>query len=192
DRARGLVEIACPKGVVAAIIPSTNPTSTAIYKALIALKAGCGIVLSPHPAALRCIRAAAEVCDEAARRAGAPEGILGCMTLPNERSTAELMKHRKTGVILATGGLGLVRAAYSAGKPAYGVGPGNVPAFIERTADVEKAVRDIVTGTTFDYGTICSSEQAIVVDRPVRDQVMSELRRRKAHLLTREEIAKLG
>src|SRR6185295_11609758 len=101
------------------------------------------------------------------------------------------MKHRLTAVILATGGLGLVRAAYSAGKPAYGVGPGNVPAFIERTADVPKAVKDIVTGTTFDYGTICSSEQAIVVDRPVRDLVLAELKRRKAHLLSKDEIARL-
>jgi len=192
EPARGLVEIACPKGVVAAIIPSTNPTSKTLYKVMISLKAGCGIVLSPHPAALECVTATAAACIEAAEGAGAPAGIVGCLTQPGERATSELMRHRRTGVILATGGLGLVRAAYSAGKPAFGVGPGNVPAFIERTADVDKAVRDIITSTTFDYGTICSSEQAIVVDRPVHEHVLATLEAARARLLSAAEIERLG
>src|SRR5579872_6705231 len=140
---RRVVEIAEPFGVVAAIVPSTNPTSTAIYKILIALKARCTIVLSPHPAAVRCITRVAEVMDDAARRAGAPAGAINWMSTVTLEGTEALMKHRDVAVILATGGMGLVRAAYSAGKPAYGVGPGNAPAFIERTANVKKAVLDV-------------------------------------------------
>ena len=123
-----LVEIAEPFGPVAAIIPSTNPTSTALYKILISVKARCSIVLSPHPAAVKCISAAAQLMDEAARRAGAPAGTITWMTDVTLEGTQELMKQREIAVILATGGMGLVRAAYSAGKPAYGVGPGNAPA----------------------------------------------------------------
>jgi acetaldehyde dehydrogenase (acetylating) len=168
---RKVIEIAEPFGVVAAIVPSTNPTSTAIYKILISLKARCPIVLSPHPAAVRCISRVAEVMYEAARRAGAPDGSIGWMTTVTIEGTQELMKARETAVILATGGMGLVRAAYSAGKPAYGVGPGNAPAFIERSADVEKAVRDVITGKTFDNGVLCSSENSVVVDAPIVDEV---------------------
>ena len=168
---RKVIEIAEPFGVVAAIVPSTNPTSTAIYKILIALKARCPIVISPHPSAVRCISRVAEVMSEAARRAGAPDGAIGWMTTVTLEGTQELMKARETAVILATGGMGLVRAAYSAGKPAYGVGPGNAPAFIERTADVPKAVRDVVTGKTFDNGVLCSSENSVVVDAPIVDEV---------------------
>ena len=124
---RRVVEIAEPFGVVAAVVPSTNPTSTAIYKILISLKARCTIVLSPHPSAVRCITRVAEVMEEAARRAGAPAGAVNWMTTVTLEGTQELMKHRDVAVILATGGMGLVRAAYSAGKPAYGVGPGNAP-----------------------------------------------------------------
>ncbi len=136
---RKVIEIAEPFGVVAAIVPSTNPTSTAIYKILISLKARCPIVISPHPAAVRCITRVAEVMNEAARGAGAPDGSINWMTTVTLEGTQELMKAREVAVILATGGMGLVRAAYSAGKPAYGVGPGNAPAFVERTADVPKA-----------------------------------------------------
>src|SRR5919107_3160325 len=124
-----IVEIAEPFGVVAAIVPSTNPTSTAIYKILIALKARCAIVLSPHPSAVRCISRVAEIMSEAARGEGAPDGSINCMTTVTLEGTQELMKAKETAVILATGGMGLVRAAYNAGKPAYGVGPGNAPAF---------------------------------------------------------------
>src|SRR5258705_6495427 len=153
---RRVIEIAEPFGVVAAVVPSTNPTSTAIYKILIAIKARCTIVLSPHPAAVKCITRVAEVMEEAARRAGAPEGSINWMTTVTLEGTQELMKHRDVAVILATGGMGLVRAAYSAGKPAYGVGPVNATPYIERTADVKKAVRDVVTGKTFDNGVLCS------------------------------------
>src|SRR5262245_19952582 len=158
DAARRVTEIAVPMGVVAAIIPSTNPTSTAVFKCLISLKAGNGVVLSPHPAAVRCIGESAKICHDAAVAAGAPEGIIGSMQLPTLEATQELMKHRNVAIILATGGSGLVKAAYSSGKPAYGVGPGNVPAYVDRSARVDKAVRDVVTGKTFDNGTLCSSE----------------------------------
>ena len=168
---RKVVEIAEPFGVVAAVVPSTNPTSTAIYKILIALKARCAIVLSPHPAAVRCISRTAEVMAAAARDAGAPADSVLWMSVVTLEGTQELMKHRDVAVILATGGMGLVRAAYSAGKPAYGVGPGNAPAFIERTADVEKAVKDVITGKTFDNGVLCSSENSVVVDEPIADAV---------------------
>ncbi len=185
---RKVIEIAEPFGVVAAIVPSTNPTSTAIYKILISLKARCPIVISPHPAAVRCITRVAEVMNEAARGAGAPDGSINWMTTVTLEGTQELMKAREVAVILATGGMGLVRAAYSAGKPAYGVGPGNAPAFVERTADVPKAVRDIVTGKTFDNGLLCSSENSIVVDAPVVEEVKRELLKNGAYFLSPPEI----
>jgi acetaldehyde dehydrogenase (acetylating) len=169
-----VVDIAEPFGVVAAVVPSTNPTSTAIYKILIAIKARCSIVLSPHPAAVKCITRVAEVMNEAATRAGAPAGSINWMTTVTLEGTQELMKHRDVAVILATGGMGLVRAAYSAGKPAYGVGPGNAPAYIERSADVRKAVRDIITGKTFDNGVLCSSENSVVADEAVVEEVKKE------------------
>src|SRR3954454_5001220 len=171
---RKVIEIAEPFGVVCAIVPTTNPTSTAIYKILISIKARCPIVISPHPAAVRCITRVAEIMHEAARRAGAPDGAINWMTTVTLEGTQELMKAREVAVILATGGMGLVRAAYSAGKPAYGVGRGNAPAFIERTADLVKAVRDIITGKTFDNGLLCSSEISVVVDAPVFEEVKRE------------------
>ena len=167
---RKIIEIAEPFGVVAAVVPSTNPTSTTIYKVLISLKARCAIVISPHPSAVRCITRTVEIMAEAAARAGAPDGSIGWMKTVTLEGTQELMKHRDVAVILATGGMGLVRAAYSAGKPAYGVGPGNAPAFIERSADVPKAVRDIMTGKTFDNGVLCSSENSVVVDEPIAEE----------------------
>jgi acetaldehyde dehydrogenase (acetylating) len=192
DPAQGVLEVAVPVGVVAAVLPSTNPTSTAIYKVLIALKARNAIVLSPHPTALRCTCETTSIMRQAAIAAGAPEDVICCFTIPTLAGTQELMRHRRTSVILATGGMGIVRAAYSSGKPAFGVGPGNVPAFIERTADVRKAVADVVFGKTFDHGTICSSEQAIVAEQSIREQVMAELRRNGAHFLDAEDIARLG
>lgn len=189
---RKVVEIAEPFGVVAAIVPSTNPTSTAIYKILISLKARCPIVISPHPAAVRCISRVAEIMNDAARRAGAPEGSIGCMATVTLEGTQELMKARETAVILATGGMGLVRAAYSAGKPAYGVGPGNAPAFIERSADITKAVRDIVTGKTFDNGVLCSSENSVVVDAPIAEEVKRQFVANGAHFLSALEIDALA
>ena len=189
---RKVIEIADPFGVVAAIVPSTNPTSTAIYKVLIALKARCPIVISPHPAAVRCITRVAEIMSEGARRAGAPEGGINWMTNVTLEGTQELMKARETAVILATGGMGLVRAAYSAGKPAYGVGPGNAPAYIERTADVVKAVRDVVTGKTFDNGVLCSSENSVVVDAPVVEDVKREFVAQGGYFMSSAEIDAVG
>ena len=192
DREKGIVEVASPIGVVAAVIPSTNPTSTAIYKALISIKAQNAIVLSPHPAAINCICQAATLLERAALTAGAPEGLIQCMKQPTLEGTHELMRRPEVGVILATGGTGLVRAAYGSGKPAYGVGPGNVPAFIERTADVRKAVADIIAGKTFDYGTICSSEQAIVAEEAVRERALEECRSQGAYFLSSEEAEKVA
>ncbi|MGB6265631.1 MAG: aldehyde dehydrogenase family protein, partial [Candidatus Acidiferrales bacterium] len=192
DREKGVIEIGEPFGVVAAVIPCTNPTSTAIYKTLIALKARNAIVLSPHPSAMRCICETATVLKRAALQIGAPEGLIECLQSSTMQGTQELMKNRLTGVILATGGPGLVRAAYSSGRPAYGVGPGNVPALIERTANVRKAVADIFAGKTFDYGTICSSEQAIVAEEAVRDEALAECARQGGYFLTPEEMTRLG
>jgi acetaldehyde dehydrogenase (acetylating) len=183
-----VVEIAEPFGVVAAIVPSTNPTSTAIYKILIAVKARCAIVLSPHPAAVKCITRVAEVMNEAALRAGAPPGTINWMTTVTLEGTQELMKHRDVAVILATGGMGLVRSAYSAGKPAYGVGPGNAPAYIERSADLKKAVRDIITGKTFDNGVLCSSENSVVVDEPVAEDVVREFVTQGGYFMNKSEM----
>ena len=167
---RKVIEIAEPFGVVAAIVPSTNPTSTAIYKILIAIKARCAIIISPHPSAARCITRVAEVMSEAARAAGAPDGAIGWMTTVTLEGTQELMKQREVAVILATGGMGLVRAAYSAGKPAYGVGPGNAPCYIESSADLAKAASDILLGKCFDNGVLCSSPNSVVVDEAVAEE----------------------
>jgi acetaldehyde dehydrogenase (acetylating) len=166
-----VIEIAEPFGVVAAVVPSTNPTSTAIYKILISLKARCAIVISPHPSAVRCINRVAEIMYEAARSAGAPEGSINWMTTVTLEGTQELMKSRDVAVILATGGMGLVRAAYSSGKPAYGVGPGNAPCYIEASADTTKAVSDIMIGKTFDNGLLCSSPNSVVVDAAIAEEV---------------------
>ncbi|HKS81516.1 MAG TPA: aldehyde dehydrogenase family protein, partial [Candidatus Acidoferrales bacterium] len=192
DRERGILEIAEPVGVVAAIIPSTNPTSTTIYKTIISLKARNAIVLSPHPSAMRCICEAVGILQRATLKMGAPEGLIICLAHPTMQGTQELMKSRQTGVILATGGLALVRAAYSSGRPAFGVGPGNVPAFIERTADARKAVADIFAGKTFDYGTICSSEQSIVAEEAIAVKALEECKQQGAYFLSPEEIANLG
>src|SRR5216110_1198294 len=183
-----VIEIAEPFGVVAAVVPSTNPTSTAIYKILIALKARCPVVLSPHPAAVKCITRVAEVMNEAAVRAGAPQGAINWMTTVTLEGTQELMKHRDVAVILATGGMGLVRAAYSAGKPAYGVGPGNAPAYIERSADLKKAVSDVITGKTFDNGVLCSSENSVVVDEAIAEDVKREFVARGGYFMNAAEM----
>jgi acetaldehyde dehydrogenase (acetylating) len=191
DRERKVLEVASPIGVIAAIVPSTNPTSTAIYKALIALKGRNTIVFSPHPSAAKCINETSRLIAEAAERAGAPKGVISCMKAPTLEGTDALMKHPRTSLILATGGTGLVKAAYSAGKPAFGVGPGNVPSYIESTADVPKAVRDILTGKTFDNGTLCSSEQSIICDESVKDAVLEQLRMQGAYICSAAEKALL-
>ncbi|MFQ5700422.1 MAG: aldehyde dehydrogenase family protein [Acidobacteriota bacterium] len=189
---RDVLEIAAPVGVVAGVIPSTNPTSTAIYKIFIALKAGNAIVLSPHPHAQRCVHAVAETLRRAAAGGGAPPEAIACLSDPTLEGTHELMRHPSVAVILATGGAGLVQAAYSSGKPAYGVGPGNVPAFVDRTADVAKAARDIITGKTFDNGVLCSSENAVVADLPVALKLREEMTANGARFLSDEETAKLS
>ncbi len=187
-----VVEIASPRGVVAAIIPSTNPTSTAIFKIIIAIKSRNTIVLSPHPSAQRCIAETARIMLEAAIKEGLPNDAIHCLTNSTIEGTETLMKHKKTAVILATGGIGLVRAAYSSGKPAFGVGPGNVPVFIEKTANVEKAVADILTGTCFDNGTICASEQSVVVDAPIATQVREQFTKQGGHFLNESDSAKVA
>src|SRR2546422_1729926 len=158
DKEKKVFEVASPIGVIAAIIPSTNPTSTAIYKALIALKGRNAIVFSPHPSAAKCIGETARLIAEAAEAAGAPKSVISCMKVPTMEGTQELMKNNRTALILATGGHRLGEAAYSAGKPAFGVGPGNVPSYVEKTADFTKAVRDILTGECFGNGTPWLSE----------------------------------
>jgi len=192
DDARKIVKIAEPFGVVAAIVPSTNPTSTAIYKILIALKARCPIVISPHPSAAKCITRVAEIMAEAAATAGAPAGSINWMTTVSLEGTQELMKHRDVAVILATGGMGLVRAAYSAGKPAYGVGPGNAPCYIEQSADLAKAASDIVLGKSFDNGVLCSSPNSVVVDRSVADEVKRQFIQQGSYFLTPAEADRLA
>ena len=185
DREKKIWEAAVPVGVVAGLVPSTNPTSTTIFKSLISVKAGNAIVFSPHPSAVRCIAQVVRILSEAACSAGAPQGILGVMTLPTLPGTQELMK--RVNLILATGGTAMVRAAYSSGTPALGVGPGNVPAFIERTADISAAVRRIMASKTFDNGTICASEQAIVTEDCIRDEVIAEFRRQGGVFVSGED-----
>ncbi|MFN0104314.1 MAG: aldehyde dehydrogenase family protein [Bryobacteraceae bacterium] len=190
--AEKITEIAVPVGVVAAILPTTNPTSTAIYKTLIALKAGNAIVLSPHPRARGCTCATAEVLYRAAVSAGAPEGIIQCLTQPTVEATNELMRHPRTAVILSTGGAGIVKAAYSSGKPAYGVGPGNVPVLVDTTADVNSAIRGVLAGKTFDNGTLCSSEQTIVAETKIRQNVLNALAANGAYICDQAQAAALA
>ena len=187
-----VIEIAEPFGVVAAIVPSTNPTSTAIYKILIAIKARCAIVISPHPSAARCITRVAEIMSEAARGAGAPDGAIGWLTTVTLEGTQELMKQREVSVILATGGMGLVRAAYSAGKPAYGVGPGNAPCYVESSADLAKAALDIIAGKAFDNGVLCSSPNSVVVDEKVAGELRRQFESAGGYFLSDTESASLA
>ena len=189
---KDVVEIASPRGVVAGIIPSTNPTSTAIFKILISIKSRNTVVLSPHPSAAKCINETARVMRDAGVKEGLPADAIGCMTTATIEGTETLMKHKQTAVILATGGIGLVRAAYSSGKPAFGVGPGNVPVCVERTADVPKAVQDILTGKCFDNGTICASEQAVVCDAPIEQAVREQFKLQGAHFVSAAEAEQLG
>ncbi|MFC7382256.1 bifunctional acetaldehyde-CoA/alcohol dehydrogenase [Sphaerisporangium rhizosphaerae] len=191
DDISGLVEIAEPVGVVCGITPVTNPTSTTIFKALIALKTRNPIVFAFHPAAQECSAAAARVVRDAAVAAGAPEHCVQWIEDPSPVATSALMRHDGVSTILATGGGGMVHAAYSAGKPALGVGPGNVPAYVERTADLRRAVNDIVLSKAFDNGMICASEQAVIIDAAVYDATLAEFGALHAYLATPEEKRKL-
>ena len=189
DTEKKLLEVAIPVGVVAGLVPSTNPTSTTIFKALISVKAGNALVVSPHPSALNCIGEAVRVLNAAAVEAGGPDGLVTMMTLPTLGGTAELMK--RSNMIIATGGSAMVKAAYSSGTPALGVGPGNVPAYIERTADIPNAVRRIIASKTFDNGTICASEQSVVTETCIRDEVIAQFKRQGGYFVSGEEQKKL-
>lgn len=183
----GITEIAVPVGVVAGVLPTTNPTSTAFYKCLIAVKAGNAIVISPHPRARRCTCESVRVLAEAAQAAGAPEGLLQCIDEATITGTNELMRHKRIGIILSTGGAGIVRAAYSSGKPALGVGAGNVPVLLDDSADLESAIASVVDGKSFDFGTVCSSEQTLVANRRHRDRVWAALQANGAFLCSDEQ-----
>ena len=171
DPQKRTYDIAWPMGVVAALTPSTNPTSTVMYKILISVKARNAIVVAPHPFAAKCCVETARIMAEAGERAGMPKGLVSCMSKITLPGTQELMKHKYVAVILATGGSDMVRAAHSVGKPAYGVGPGNVPAYVDRSADVARAAKYIVASKAFDHSVICATEQAVVADRPIAAQL---------------------
>lgn len=187
----GYMEVAEPVGIIAGVTPTTNPTSTTMFKALIAMKTRNPIIFSFHPRAQRSSSAAARLMREAAIKAGAPEGCIGWIEHPSIEATNALMAHPDIAMILATGGAGMVHSAYSSGKPALGVGPGNVPAYIERTADVRRAVNDIILSKTFDNGVICASEQAVIADRAIAEQVLTALRQGGAYILNAEETKKV-
>ncbi|WP_086313486.1 acetaldehyde dehydrogenase (acetylating) [Enterococcus sp. 7F3_DIV0205] len=191
DNEKKVIDVAVPVGVVAGLIPSTNPTSTVIYKALIAIKAGNAIVFSPHPNALNAILETINIISKAAESAGCPKGAISCMVKPTMQGTAELMKHDDTSLILATGGSAMVKAAYSSGTPAIGVGPGNGPAYIEKSADIPLAVKRIMDSKTFDNGTICASEQSIIVETSNKAAVIAELKKQGAYFLSPTESAQL-
>ena len=191
DEVNKLIELAEPVGLVMGIVPSTNPTSTAIFKAMIAIKSRNAIVFSPHPSAAQCTIKAAKLMNEAAIEAGAPENIIGCVSTPTIGATNELMKSKEVAIIIATGGPGMVKAAYSSGKPALGVGAGNSPAYIERSANVEKAIRNIIASKTFDNGTICASEQSIICEECNHDEVVAELKKQGGYFMTAEETDKV-
>lgn len=192
DDARKIVEIGWPVGVVVALTPSTNPTSTAIFKILISVKARNACIVAPHPSALKCTEAATQVMIEAGEAAGMPPGLVSCLTEIALSGTRELMNHYATSLILATGGPGMVKAAHSVGKPALGVGPGNVPAYVDRTADIAKAAADIVDSKSFDCSTICATEQAVIADRPIADELKALMKARGAHWLSEQEAQTLG
>lgn len=187
-----LWEVGVPVGVIGAIVPSTNPTSTVCYKALIALKAGNAIVFSPHPKAVKCTLRAAQIVSAAAEKAGAPVGSVGCLSMASMAGCQELMAAPEVKLILATGGPGMVKAAYSSGKPAIGVGAGNGPAYIHHTADVEKALACILKSKTFDNGTVCASEQSIIVERPMEEKVKAAAKAMGFYFMSREEAGKLA
>ncbi len=192
DPARGIIEIGWPMGVVAALSPSTNPTSTVMYKTLIAVKARNAVVHAPHPAAWKCCLETARVMAAAGEAAGMPPGLVSCMSKISLPGSQELMRHRRTAVIVATGGSEIVRVAHSMGKPAYGVGPGNVPCYVDRSADVKKAAYYIVSSKAFDNSVICATEQAVVADRPIASQLRLEMERLGAHFLSPAHAAALA
>ncbi len=187
-----LWEVGVPVGLIAAIVPSTNPTSTVCYKAIISLKAGNAIVFSPHPKALECTLRAARIVAAAAEKAGAPAGCVGCLSLASMAGCQELMQSPEVKLILATGGPAMVRSAYSSGKPAIGVGAGNGPAYIHRSADIRQAISCIARSKSFDYGTVCASEQSIIVEKDMEEAVRSEAKRQGFYFMDPEEAGHLA
>ncbi len=185
-------EIAEPVGVVAAVIPTTNPTSTAIFKSLISVKSRNTVIFAPHPKAIHCTAETVKILNDAAVAAGAPQDCLQCITQVSLAVTQELMTHPDIDFILATGGPGLVKAAYQSGKPAIGVGQGNAPVYIDRSANLAYSARCVVESKTFDYGTICSSEQSILLDQPIYQAALAEFKKLNAYLLSKEELEKLS
>lgn len=192
DEGKKVWEVAIPMGIVAALIPSTNPTSTVMYKTLIALKAGNAIIHSPHPNAINCILETCRIIEKAALAAGAPAGIVQCISMATPEGTSALLKDRRIGMILATGGEAMVRAAYSSGNPALGVGPGNGPSYIEKSADIPQAVRHIMQSKIFDNGTICASEQSVITEACIKDRVIQEFKAQGGYFLSDEESEKVG
>ena len=192
DPQQKLWEIGVPVGVIAAIVPSTNPTSTICYKALIALKSGNSIVFSPHPKALGCSLKAAAIVSQAAESAGAPRGSVGCLSMGAMAGTEELMANDAVRLILATGGPAMVRSAYSSGKPAIGVGAGNGPAYIHHSADVEHALECILRSKNFDYGTVCASEQSIIVEKAMETRVKDAACKKGFYFMSTEEANRLA
>src|SRR6516165_7110232 len=189
---RGLVEVAEPIGVIFSLTPITNPTATVLFKCIMAIKTRNAVVFSPHPKAWRCCYEAARIMLETAVKHGAPEGVFVCVESPTLADNAYLMAHKDVGLIDATGGQGVVKAAYSSGKPALGVGPGNTPVYMEKTADVDMAVVDIITSKTFDNGTICASEQTVVIDDAIYDSAMAKFAELGAHICDERETELLG
>ena len=187
-----LWEVGVPVGVIGAIVPSTNPTSTVCYKALIALKAGNAIVFSPHPKAVKCTLRASQIVASAAEKAGAPAGSVSCLSMASMAGCQELMSAPEVKLILATGGPGMVKAAYSSGKPAIGVGAGNGPAYIHHTADPQQALACILRSKTFDNGTVCASEQSIIVERTMEEQVKAAAKAMGFYFMSAEEAGKLA
>ena len=192
DPEKKVWEIGVPMGAIAAIVPSTNPTSTVCYKALIALKAGCSIVFSPHPKAIAATRQAAKIVSDAAEAAGAPSGSISCLSIPSLDGCRELMASPHIRLILATGGPAMVKAAYSSGKPAIGVGAGNGPAYIHSSADVRQALSHILRSKTFDNGTVCASEQSIIVEKSMEDAVLREAQTQGFYLMQPQEAKSLA
>jgi len=191
DRENKIFEVGVPVGLVTALIPSTNPTSTVIFKALICLKAGCAVIFSPHPSARNAIIEVVKIIRSTLEELGLPKNLVTCLTMPTKEATQTLMTHPMMNIILATGGNAMVHAAYSSGTPALGVGPGNGPSFIERSADIPLAVKRIFDSKTFDWGTICSSEQSIVTEAPIRQAVMEEVQRQGGYFLPPGDSEKL-
>ena len=192
DAERRVWDVGVPVGVIAGIVPSTNPTSTVIYKSMIALKAGSPIVFSPHPGAVSCTCKAARLVAEAAEAAGCPKGAIGCIPTPTMDAVNELMHHKFTRLILATGGSAMVRAAYSSGKPAIGVGAGNGPAYVHKSADIPDAVRKIIRSKTFDNGTVCASEQSVILEQCCAERVKEEFLRQGAYFLSTQEAGRVA